>query len=80
MEWTKDLPTKPGWYWIVPLRDDDLSGRTPPYAVLVEQEGPRFFRYWVPGMDYADPVESIAGAYWFGPIEPPALPNIIEAN
>jgi hypothetical protein len=68
MEWTDKPPTKPGWYWIVGVRDHDG-----PFAVLVEPIGSGGrLEYWVPFMDWSEPVtHETEGLRWYGPVEPP---------
>jgi len=61
--WTKEMPTKPGWYWHKPILDinftPSLSGRI---TRIQERKG----------ILYDDDLEPILrGSFWAGPIPEP---------
>lgn len=80
MNWTKERPTAPGWYW---YRGEYAVGGGPQPAVVYVRrsdagdacdntDSPLVGQQ--PLMDYADPLEDYPGE-WCGPIEPPLDPD-----
>lgn len=72
MKWTRELPTQKGYYWHVA----DWSG-TPVIKEVTLWDGvPQVdngYNHWpVSDDDYK--------GYWYGPIEPPALPEESNSN
>jgi len=66
LKWTKDLPTKEGWYWHRYYFDELMFME--PLRVIVDEEP---FYCERPGVyDYTDLIE-FEGDEWYGPIEPP---------
>lgn len=67
MEWTTQLPTKPGWYWqwneeygILIIELEEIDGRI----------------VWRPYYDLGPYVDmSSSESYWMGPIEQPEPPK-----
>lgn len=72
MEWTKKLPTQPGWYWMKfdPEKYPDLPGNVgdPMMMMVFESEGKVYVEDTVNQERY--PV-SEGQALWAGPLIPP---------
>ncbi len=66
MTWTKERPTKPGWYWTLPelgvvqVKQYPLSGEL---YVLMDGDDVEYDLYAFPD------------TLWYGPIEPPPMPE-----
>ena len=67
MNWTKDKPTKDGWYW------SKVRPEANPEVVMVD------IAYGVSlcGFEEHEHIESsyFNSALWYGPLTPPELPN-----
>jgi hypothetical protein len=68
MEWTRDKPTEPGWYWC--RRDDECD------LVSVEPTAGRgrLEAWWhghKPTLFDSLPLHSMDSFEWYGPLEPP---------
>lgn len=62
MKWTKDKPTKPGWYWM------DFDGFKEPTHLFLQDDTGRLIHWWdVNEYWYADEQD----ARWAGPIPEP---------
>lgn len=70
MTWTKEPPTKPGFYWHVM---DETDGE--PELLSVEDTGEFGVEVWMFGCDYSSSM--CPGGLWH-PAEPPALPEITK--
>lgn len=69
MQWTKDKPTVPGWYWI------SYKGIDPPDAVEIMYDDE-----WLLAVYYRGYLPLLSDEQWndylfFGPIDPPSLPE-----
>lgn len=67
MNWTIDVPTKPGWYWVV--CDNCVQ--------MVELDEYDFWNGPLFGFWTGDVVRYTAkdSKFWMGPIEPPEMPE-----
>ena len=74
MEWTKEPPTKPGWYWYLPYWYLP-PGETefPPEIDIVQISSS--FDVWEMFYDESRELAMYPDGYWAGPIDPPALPT-----
>lgn len=63
MKWTKDKPTKPGWYWV---KFKKLQSEI--YSVTSDERG----KLWLLDRDITEPISSCEYIIaWAGPIEEP---------
>jgi len=60
MQWTRDPPTVPGWYWMREVAADVE-------IVWIDSN----MMVWVQGVDDNEPVSEHAGVEWCGPLTPP---------
>lgn len=68
-KWRTELPTEPGWYWVLPKdRDDDETA----WIVDVVDRGGSLAVYHT-GEKHSDPLESYIHHHyrWSGPLTPP---------
>lgn len=70
-EWSSDLPTKPGWYWVIGGRSSDED------LVLLEELDNQIV--WFPFYDMG-PTTDLAsiGEWWMGPLDPPKIPKWLQ--
>jgi len=71
MEWTKEIPTQPGYYWLQ-YYDDGLGGYELTFVALYILKKDGTAVYFMLGSDEECVAEEDAvDGKWFGPIEPP---------
>jgi hypothetical protein len=72
VNWTREKPTQPGWYWMIDNFDDGLD------MAHVEQFGNKLFVKWM-GLETHPELNVVSGVkWWMGPIEVPALPDGVK--
>ena len=70
MNWTKNKPTVPGWYWVM------YSNGKHPQCMLVQKN--QYRELWVSGAKNccSNKISEFNKNYlWYGPIDPPSLPE-----
>lgn len=65
MKWTKEPPTKPGWYWV--RIDGEIE------TVRVGQNPDRSFFVYINGSEYVRSLQDFDS--WAGPVEAPRSPE-----
>jgi hypothetical protein len=65
MNWTKEKPTKNGWYWCLE------KGETKPQIINIEDINEAAFPISISGDDVQYKLEDFKEAQWYGPLEPP---------
>ncbi len=76
MKWTTDTPTQRGYYFV-------YCGKTRDTAVYcvqvgVDEKGKVSFYFPVSGWEYEYDIEPNYVSHWYGPIEEPAPPVMLE--
>jgi hypothetical protein len=68
LTWTKEKPTKPGWYWLrLYVSRGDLGSGYRPNIAYVQDDGSICFL----GSESDLKIEEVLEGEWAGPIEPP---------
>lgn len=74
-EWTTELPTQPGWYWVWLHADNDRT------AFVVELESVDGVLSWDAYYDMPPWTNlSAIGSHWIGPLPVPAPPKEIDGQ
>lgn len=78
MIYTKDIPTKPGFYWVKHIVD--LQGSTEDQVVEVllnpyKPENEKYLCVFVPGWECPENLDDY-GQAWAGPLEPPTKSSV----
>lgn len=68
MEWTKEAPTKPGWYW---NKSYDSNKNIRIYMTKVDWYY-KELRVAYPGNELLFRIDFWKDDLWYGPVEPPA--------
>ena len=70
MKWTRKKPSEPGWYWFHGRFEMEWCSKVTerPMIVIVDDEDQVY------GVASGSPVTRLGGL-WYGPIEPPPLPD-----
>lgn len=66
MKWTKELPTKPGFYW----NRKDATDTNPLIWLIADEDGKLVLVWFYKDWAY-DPLNESDGTEWAGPINPP---------
>lgn len=67
MKWNKELPTKPGWYWWT-----SPDGGEKEVMNIFYSEPTQGLRAYSVSIPASQPLESLGGSMWIGPIEEPS--------
>lgn len=75
LEWTRELPTEPGWYWLVYFDGLDFE---PPKCVDVRVDDfPEAGLLYVhlAGVEEFFRIDSFTNSWWLGPLPVPEVPK-----
>jgi hypothetical protein len=75
MQWTDELPTMPGWYWLqrAVLRHNKAAWyEVYPVLVDITQNTNGTVVLYMPGLDHVWTIDDVVVGEWAGPLHPPA--------
>ncbi len=75
--WTEDLPTEKGWYWVWQPEDQWPCCGVVRSVSVWPNYSTKELEATVPGMEYADPLseDTWARSQWQGPVDAPPPPQ-----